>query len=151
MSHTQRLTDESSIDETIPTMQRIVGIVLTNFKTKFHFMKNTFLYSDYGYKSAVNFDGRNYYHAPCTITIDSPKCLTKHKYILPVGSSDSIAKWHKDGYFYILSTNKGLGYIGLSIIEVCTGNIEDYYIDNVDDSIFDLSDKRIATHILSNF
>ena len=103
-------------------------------------------YSDLNYNYAVNY--QHMYNAP--ITLNFGEKHNRVKYIISAGNSDCIDIYQDDIFLYILSTNVGLNYINLEVINTELKEIESNVffdsteIDNNEDltNIFDLSDSE---------
>jgi len=86
----------------------------------------TFEYNTENYSAAVNYDGTNYYYSPMSIEINGKV------FILSCGTSDSKSVVQKDNLLYIVSENSGLDYIGMTVINLDTDNVESVYMDSND-------------------
>lgn len=91
---------------------------------------NTLTYSfehgDYNYKSAVNYDGRNYYNPPMTITVNGTL------FILPFGTSDRKHTKEDGNMLTIVAENKPLNYISMCVIDITDNSIVDCYLSDND-------------------
>lgn len=89
-------------------------------------MKHLFYYSDRDYRDAINYDGTNFYNFPVTVNIGSDK------YVLSVGSSDSLYSSFNDGLLTIIGENTGLDYISCTVIDTVNKEVlQEVYLDNV--------------------
>jgi hypothetical protein len=71
-----------------------------------------FTFNDANYKSALNYDGTNYYNAPMTFTIDGKV------FIVGLGVSDrETVRIHHNTRVYIVAENAPLDYISLTYID----------------------------------
>lgn len=88
-------------------------------------MKTVITKNDSDYKTCVN--ARDLYNNPVTLTHDGVK------YMLSCGSSDSIKTVYEDDYIYVISSNAGLGYLSLQVINTNEISIDgEIYLDNND-------------------
>jgi hypothetical protein len=109
-----------------------------------------YIYGDFDYRKAVNYDGTDYYNPPITITIDTVK------YVLPFGTSDNKSIEFKNGYCYIIGENKGLNYISYVEIDlandiVCTHYVDSNDIDNIDSCFYRIFEKSTEEQIRTFF
>jgi hypothetical protein len=85
-----------------------------------------FIYSDFEYRNAINYDGAQYYNPPMTILINGKL------FILPFGSSDT-KNVHIDGnHMYIIAENRSLQYISMVYIDLYNNNTSDCYFSEND-------------------
>lgn len=112
----------------------------------------SFEHGDYNYKSAVNYDGRNYYNPPMTITINNTL------FILPFGTSDRKHTKEDGNTLIIVAENQPLEYISMCVIDLTDNSVTECYLSgndiNEEDSpafgIFDLDlDNQIR--VLENY
>ena len=86
-----------------------------------------FIHADLGYRTAVNYDGTNYYNCPLTLVYNNVE-----KYILPFGTDDSLHVDVTAGYLMIIGENQGLDYISLVNIDTIGQTIvNEVFLNNV--------------------
>jgi hypothetical protein len=112
-------------------------------------MKTEIIKNDYNHKEAVNYDGRQYYNAPCTIIIDGVK------YVLSIGSGDRARVVINPPFCYVVAENSALNYISLTLIDTENKHVSEVFLDgnNIDEhhpNIFEHSTEE-QIKILSNY
>jgi hypothetical protein len=119
-------------------------------------MKTQINYSDSDYRTAVNYDNRNYYNFPVTISLFF-RGREEKKWILGCGSSDQIKVKTRDKKLFIVGENSRLDYISLTVINPFKDQTEEVYISNdgitaleLKQSIFDYS-TNYQIKVLSNY
>lgn len=108
-----------------------------------------FTYNDASYKSAINYDGTKYYHAPTTFTMNGKA------FIVYMGKEDQkTVRIHHDTHVYIVSENFSLESISLTYIDIANNVVDSCYFSKNDlrmfGNVFDMpTDEQIA--LLSNY
>jgi hypothetical protein len=87
-------------------------------------MKTEIVYHDHEYKNAINYDGTNYYNAPCTLIAKGVM------YVLNIGASDMIRTKIRNGVIYLIAMNTALEYISLTVIDTKTKQIDSLFCGN---------------------
>lgn len=108
-----------------------------------------FTYNDGDYKSALNYDGSKYYHAPMTFTINGKT------FIVSLGEKDhKTVTIHHATQIYIISVDYINEYISLTYIDSENNMIDSCYFTKNDLRIFGnilelTTDEQVS--ILSNY
>jgi len=112
----------------------------------------TFENGDYNYSNALNYDGRNYYNPPTTITIDGKL------FIIGAETSDRKHVVIEGDTVYIVAENKPLDYISMYVIDLSDNSVTDCHlgsndINNKDGMCYDVFERELSEQvsILSNY
>lgn len=101
---------------------------------------------DYNYKNAVNYDARNYYNPPMTITVNGTL------FILPFGTSDRKYTKEDGNTLIIVAENTPLDYISMCIIDINDKSIVECHlsgndINDKDSPAYGIFDLELADQI----
>lgn len=90
-----------------------------------------FTFGDSNYKSALNYDGTQYYNAPMTFTINGKT------YVVGLGTQDRrFVEIHHETQVYIIGENTALDYISLTYIDIQNNIVDSCYFSENDLRIF---------------